>query len=59
MAKLENEQKITQEIKNQNEELLKQESIKNRSKVLSDNIASSIKEQQNIQLKTISKELEI
>ena len=52
MAKLENEQKITQEIKNQNEELLKQESIKNRSKVLSDNIASSIKEQQNIQLKT-------
>ena len=52
MAKLENEKKITQEIKNQNEELLKQETIKNRSKVLSDNIASSIKEQQNIQLKT-------
>ena len=49
MAKLENEEKISQEIKNQNEELLKQETIKNRSKVLSDNIASSIKEQQNIQ----------
>ena len=52
MAKLENEKKITQEIKNQNEELLKQESIKNRSKVLSDNIASSIKQQQNLQLKS-------
>ena len=52
MARLENEQKITQELKSQNEELLKQESIKNKSKILSDSIVSSIKEQQNIQLKS-------
>jgi uncharacterized membrane protein len=51
MARLENEKQISQELKDQNNLLKEQERLKDKSKILSDSISSSIKEQLSLRFK--------